>query len=932
MGKEAPGHAHDISGLNVVFAFTSIALFITTVWMIWHDYSREWKGYQRTFAKLERETTRTQVDEAQAALDQDQLQTLEQELQAANDALFQNKQAIDELEAKRKEMSDQRYLADIEERELKSVYDSKKFYYEEGDHAPAGKGVSQEEFEALQQAFFAARETRIALDYKLEFADKELREIRAERTRIGGERKSLTERIDLLNRKLDTIRVSFPNVFRNLPIVDFIDPSIEIKQVLVKNVTEDLNFIQVPRVDRCMTCHLGIDNPEYADAPQPYRTHPKLDLYVNRESPHPLDDFGCTGCHNGRGRAATFNRVTHTPRDDAQKAEWEEKYDWEADHYWDKRMYPADFSESGCLKCHSSTVHIPKADAFNQGRDLYEKAGCWGCHNTRGFEDRRKVGPNLAHVVSKTTPEWAARWVKNPKSFKQSTFMPRFWNLDNNLDAEVGARNSTEVAAIVAYVFDKAEPIDYPRPVPSGSADRGKQLVESVGCLGCHITDESEAADVSLRRRHGPSLAGVGSKVNEKFLFNWLKNPKHYWPETFMPNLRLTDREAGDITAYLMSLKNSEFEQLPVPTPDAAALDEVTLEFLRTSLPDQVAQERLGGMSEQEKLIFAGESLIRRYGCFGCHDIGGFENAQKIGVDLSDWGSKMVSRLDFGYIDIEHTRRGWLEQKLRAPRRFDEGKVKAPQEKLRMGYFGFGDEQIADIARNVLAQVRDEFPLEAMKRLDANEAVAERGRRIVHEYNCKGCHLIDGEGGAIEGTIEDPGLRPPNLNTQGLKTQGNWLFHFLKEPSTVRFWLNVRMPTFGFTDEQANTLVRGFMAMDDAQPYETTDPPVDPAMFSTGRELLARLRCEQCHIPSAAGTMSASQLAPSFRLTPERLRPEWVVKWMADPQAIAPGTQMPQFWPVDDEGNMITPVPEYLDGDSMKQMEAVAIYLSRYGR
>ena len=136
-----------------------------------------------------------------------------------------------------------------------------------------------------------------------------------------------------------------------------------------------------------------------------------------------------------------------------------------------------------------------------------------------------------------------------------------------------------------------------------------------------------------------------------------------------------------------------------------------------------------------------------------------------------------------------------------------------------MGDFGFSDQQIADIAMNVLAQVRDEFPLEAMKRLDANEAVAERGRRIVHEYNCKGCHLIDGEGGAIYDTIEDTGLRPPNLNTQGLKTQGNWLFHFLKEPSTVRFWLNVRMPTFGFTDEQANTLVRGFMAMDDAQPY-----------------------------------------------------------------------------------------------------------------
>ena len=77
-------------------------------------------------------------------------------------------------------------------------------------------------------------------------------------------------------------------------------------------------------------------------------------------------------------------------------------------------------------------------------------------------------------------------------------------------------------------------------------------------------------------------------------------------------------------------------------------------------------------------------------------------------------------------------------------------------------------------------------------------------------------------------TIEDPGMRPPNLNTQGVRTKADWLFHFLNEPSTVRFWLNVRMPTFGFTEDQANTLVRAFMAMEDADPFEAPSPPVDP--------------------------------------------------------------------------------------------------------
>lgn len=931
MGKEAPGHAYDINYLNVVFAISSIGLLLATIWMIWADYSREWKRYQREFAAIEQAKTREQIEQARQAVDQAELEELTRQLAEAEQELEANRQQIEEAERRFGSLSDERILADIRERELKAVYDSKKFFYEEGERAPIGKRVSPEEFGALQSEFVAARDRRIALDYEVEQLNRALREMRARRTEVEGERRSLTESIELLERKLDSIQPSFANVFRNLPVVDFIDPSIEIKQVLVQNVTLDLNFAKVPRVDRCQTCHLGIDNADYADAEQPFRTHPNLDLYVARESPHPLDGFGCTSCHYGRGRGTTFNRAAHTPRNEEQEAEWIARYGWEEDHYWEQPMYPADFSESGCLKCHRNVVHVPKAENLNRGRDLYEKAGCWGCHNTTGFENRRKVGPRLDHIVSKTTPDWAARWVRNPKAFKPSTFMPRFWNLDNNPDEAVGERNDTEVAAIVAYIFDQSDPLEY-GSFPSGSADRGKELVETVGCLGCHITEESEAEEAAWYRRHGPSLAGVGSKAQPAFLYNWLKNPEHYWEETFMPNLRLSDQEAADIAAYLTSLRNEEFEQLPVPEADAASLDEISLEFLQTNLPGEVARERLAGMSRDEKLVYSGERLILRYGCFGCHDIKGFEDAQKIGVDLSDWGSKMVTRLDFGYIDIDHTRRAWLEQKLRAPRSYDRGKVKSPAEKLRMGYFGFTEEQVDDIARNVLAQVRDEPPLEAVKQLSASEDIAERGRLLIHEYNCKGCHVIEGEGGGIYETIEDPGMRPPNLNTQGAKTRADWLFHFLKEPSTVRFWINARMPTFQFTDDEANTLIRYFMALEDEQPFETDPEQLGPDLLSAGSRLLTLLRCEQCHIASAVGQMEASQLAPSFRLTGERLREEWIVRWLEDPQTISPGTQMPQFWPKDEEGNIITVLPDILDGDPMRQMEAVAAYLMRYNR
>ena len=33
------------------------------------------------------------------------------------------------------------------------------------------------------------------------------------------------------------------------------------------------------RVDRCVTCHLGMDNPNFSDADPPYATHPRLESF-----------------------------------------------------------------------------------------------------------------------------------------------------------------------------------------------------------------------------------------------------------------------------------------------------------------------------------------------------------------------------------------------------------------------------------------------------------------------------------------------------------------------------------------------------------------------------------------------------------------------------------------------------------------------------
>ena len=94
--------------------------------------------------------------------------------------------------------------------------------------------------------------------------------------------------------------------FRNAPVFDFMNPSERINQIILSNLYNDQPFKAIPRVDRCTTCHQGIEQKPYQDSPQPFKTHPNLDLYISSGSPHPMETFGCTTCHAGLDRATSF--------------------------------------------------------------------------------------------------------------------------------------------------------------------------------------------------------------------------------------------------------------------------------------------------------------------------------------------------------------------------------------------------------------------------------------------------------------------------------------------------------------------------------------------------------------------------------------------------------------------------------------------------
>ena len=120
-------------------------------------------------------------------------------------------------------------------------------------------------------------------------------------------------------------------------------------------------------------------------------------------------------------------------------------------------MLPVKMTEASCAKCHKQQVYVPKAEKLNVAYATYERAGCYACHKTKGFENVKKPGPILTKIDSKLTPDWVKNWIRNPRAVKPTTWMPRFCYNSNNSAPEDAPRNEVEINAIAAYLFANAE-------------------------------------------------------------------------------------------------------------------------------------------------------------------------------------------------------------------------------------------------------------------------------------------------------------------------------------------------------------------------------------------------------------------------------------------------------------------------------------------
>ncbi len=857
-----------------VFLLAVGLLLVGSVWAVWDDYvsRRPWKKYQASFYSLA-------YDKARNELMQE-----DQRLQA--DPAYQEAQA--KLTAAQKEFSDGttgKRLADLKQKLATAEIRT-------GDAETALRVVKSEidaawyEYEHAQMFGHPTQEAKLTLDTLTAEAnelDARFRTAQAERDKTAREVEELQLESKQWEDKIKELTVARERIKQRLDTYvllsfnGFAIPKIPTIQQIVLNEFDRGNFdTPVARVDRCQSCHVGIDRSGFEDQPNPYKTHPHREILL---ATHPPEKFGCTPCHEGQGAATSS----------VEKAHGEVEF-------WEHPLRRGAKVEANCIKCHADVQDLPLTQQIAQGEGLFVQLGCHGCHVVEGYGELPKIGPYLRRVAAKDDPSWMVRWVTNPHEFRPNTRMPNF------------LFKEAEGTAITAYLLDASKQAGeawlqaHPEPEgidPGDTAlvERGKTLVNSLGCRGCHGFSPEQKATVigQSQKDFAPNLAQIAEKTSARWVYYWIKNPRDFSPTTAMPSLRLSDEEARAITSYLMTLGE------------------------KAEKPEVVAR-----LSDPE-VIARGKGLVRKYGCYGCHNIPGMENEARIGVELTAFGSKTLEELFFGnHTDIPFTWDDWTYNKLKEPRTYATERI----EQL-MPKFDFADEDIKAVRVFLTSRTEQRIPNKYLAAPGTRTQNIVNGQRLVQYYNCVGCHIVEGKGGYIRALYTDnPTFAPPILTGEGAKVQPDWFYGFLKKPGPLRPWLQLRMPTFGFSDEEARTAVDYFTALAKlAVPYVYVDRSrIPPEHIASGKKLMSGdyFACFSCHQQGDTKPEGPpAGWAPDLTMAKHRLNPEWIIRWIHDPQKLMPGTKMPSFYPGGPD--------DVLEGNEDRQIEAIRDYLMVLG-
>lgn len=519
----------------------------------------------------------------------------------------------------------------------------------------------------------------------------------------------------------------------------------------------------------------------------------------------------------------------------------------------------------------------------SNGKQLFETRGCLACHSIGQAEQQigGHFAANLQKVGEKANFDYIVRWIYNPRD-RVAPYCPKE---KRDLTPDDYAKKG------LPFVFDTE----------------------------LHSRCPNDGAELQVQNM------------------------------TVMPNFRLSESDARDIATYLFSLSS------PPSYSAAAFMDDANLKNEGKALIKQygcAGCHEIRGFEEEQRigkeLTVEGATPIERLDfALQTHHAMEGEDPLEIRPEQKDQHKSWYNH------------KGFFERKITEPSVYDEGKEKDPKDKLKMPQpyltpewrvalttflLGSVGEEGANVPRTLFYNPQDQ------RRQDI-----QNGWWVVKKYNCMGCHELQvGQRSVVQDlpfyqTPEGKDLLPPRLTSEGARVDPSWLLRFLHDPSMsgektpaqtqqinalaapspspqaspqasgspqpaanaqsvvrlhaqpgldrngVRPYLQFRMPTFNFSPNELQILVRFFMAMSGQQDPYIKEPmrPLTAEETLIAREMFTSgTPCLKCHI-TGDPARDAKAIAPNFLLASERLKPDWTFRWLLDPAQISPGTAMP---------------------------------------
>ena len=185
-----------------------------------------------------------------------------------------------------------------------------------------------------------------------------------------------------------------------------------------------------------------------------------------------------------------------------------------------------------------------------------------------------------------------------------------------------------------------------------------------------------------------------------------------------------------------------------------------------------------------------------------------------------------------------------------------------------------------------------------------------RGRKLLAELNCQGCHKLQG--------VSRPAMLGPDLTNVGTKVTREWIYKWLKEPRTIvdkdgNTIVNgyetedePRMPKFRLTENELRAL-SAYLSVQKAKPlpaYKIDARVVaawskNPELASQGELRFRQMFCSTCHslaVTRAGETkLIGGDIGPELTKVGSKVRPEWLIAWLRDPQGYLAHTRMPRY-------------------------------------